>query len=413
MAYTILAIDDHPETLDIIVTTLRSSGYQVVGSRSPVKGLAIVEKVNPDLILVDMNMPQMDGLEVCRRIRANPKFTAVPIIMFTAEGEAYQKMAGFEAGADDYLTKPTEPQEMILRIETMLESVGKPPLGEEAAPPPDAVSAAEPDPIPDTLDELLAETPTESQPTIAFPLQDTTIAVLGVRGGAGTTTVAINLAVTMAHMGTPTTLVDMDMAQGHVALYLNLHIPNGGLNALAQTSEQALRDRLQSHLAHLGDNLKLLLSQPNLDESAAAPSTPQISGLLELLAQPGQCVIVDMGRGISERTRLVLDRADHVLVCIPPERVALTAAKSFLTHLKGSLFPHTSLDVVIVSTGSGVSLPREAIQGFLGHPLLGIVYIDSKLIARAANKGVPLVEADPDGGAATFFRQLANKLTMP
>lgn len=122
MAYKILAIDDHPETLDIIVTTLRSNGYKVVGSQSPLKGLSLAEKMQPDLVLVDMNMPEIDGKEVCRRLRAHPQLSTVPIIMFTAEAEAYQKVEGFDAGADDYLTKPTEPEEMIARIEAMLAS---------------------------------------------------------------------------------------------------------------------------------------------------------------------------------------------------------------------------------------------------------------------------------------------------
>ncbi|MCA9970184.1 MAG: response regulator [Anaerolineales bacterium] len=414
MAYTILAIDDHPETLDIIVTTLRSHGYQVVGSRSPVKALTLVEKVNPDLILVDMNMPQMDGLEVCRRIRANERFTAVPIIMFTAEGQPDQKMAGFEAGADDYLTKPTEPDEMILRIETMLESVGKPPISTAEAPAtgPAATGPNVP-PILDEFDDLFDETPSAPEVTVAFPLHETLIVVLGARGGAGTTTVAINLAATLAGMGHPTTLVDMDLTQGHVAMYLNQHIPNGGLNALAQVRDEPLRQLLPSRIAHYGENLHLLLSRPNLAGSLAMLSTTQLTALLELLVQPGQFVVVDAGHGISETTRLVLDRADHVLVCFPPERVALTAAKSFLAYLKGSLFPHTTLDALLVSMGGSVNLPREAIQSFLGHSLLGVVTLESKLMAQATNKGVPLVQVDPDGTLAAFFRQMANRLATP
>ncbi|MEJ2748165.1 MAG: response regulator [Anaerolineae bacterium] len=120
MTYKILAVDDHPETLDIVVITLKQYGYDVVSTTLPREALKLAEAEKPDLVLLDVNMPEISGLEVCRRLRANPDLATVPIIMFTAEDEPYQKLAGFDAGADDYLTKPTDPEEMIARIEGIL-----------------------------------------------------------------------------------------------------------------------------------------------------------------------------------------------------------------------------------------------------------------------------------------------------
>lgn len=405
MAYKILAIDDHPETLDIVVATLRSHGYTVVGSRNPLQGLAIFEKVNPDLVLVDMNMPQMDGKDVVRRIRAHPQYGNVPIIMFTAEGQPDQKMQGFEAGVDDYLMKPTEPDEMIARIESMLTSVGKPPLtsGKDA---PDEDNEKDV-PTMDWVDDL----DKSASATMALSTQEKLVAVLGARGGAGATSVAINLAMCTALMGYSTILADMDMVQGHVALYLNQTV-TGGMNSLAQIPEMTMGQQLPRLMVRFADNLQLLLTKPNLDNRHPHLSSDQTNELLDVLSQTRKCVVADLGRGITEGNRPALDRADHVLLCLGPERVALSSAKYLLSQLRHILFPHTTLSALVFSVGSSINLPQDAIQSYLGHPLLGIIAVDLKLMARAANKGIPLVQLAPDDPATVLFRQLTNKLVL-
>ena len=108
MKYKILVVDDHYETLDIIVMTLQSYGYETVYSASPLEALELANAEHPDLALVDMNMPEMNGMDVVRRLRSMPALSDIPIVMFTAEDQADQKKAGFAAGVDDYLIKPFE-----------------------------------------------------------------------------------------------------------------------------------------------------------------------------------------------------------------------------------------------------------------------------------------------------------------
>ncbi len=406
MAYKILAIDDHPETLDIVVTTLRSNGYEVLGSQSPVRGLVLAEKMRPDLVLVDMMMPEMDGKEVCRRLRANPKLAEVPIIMFTAEAEAYQKLAGFEAGADDYLTKPTEPAEMLARIESMLSSVGKPP--ELADEPREEPASAITDMA--KLETMFADVPSAPKSTVALPMQETLIALMGARGGSGTTTAAINTAVAAAQMKIPTVLVDMDMTQGHMAIYLNQTLAGGGLNTLAQLPPQAFATQLPKLLLPFGENLQLLLTKPDLDAQRPRFTAVQTISLIEQLVKPGRCVVIDLGLGINPSTRPIIDRADQIIVCLRSERVALSAAKILLHQLDNLKFPHTRLSAFITNIHGGPILPQDAMQNFLGHPLLGAVNLDIKDLARATNKGMPLLQVAPDSEAAETFRLVTHKL---
>ncbi|HFQ94388.1 MAG TPA: response regulator, partial [Anaerolineae bacterium] len=225
LSYKILAIDDHPETLSIIQQVLEQHGYDVTATNSATHGISLAEVELPDLVLVDGMMPEMDGWEVCRRLRAMPALADVRIIMFSAVSEAEQKLAGFDAGADDYLTKPTEPMELIDRVNTLLENVTPKPR-------PDQAPAQKTQALPESKLPSLSSVFDE-------PEESTLVAVLGVRGGSGATTLAINLAASLAHSQRATTLVDLDLAQGHVAHYLKQNGRNG-LNALASLPPENL-----------------------------------------------------------------------------------------------------------------------------------------------------------------------------
>ena len=121
MSAKILIIDDHPETSSIVATILQSQGFNTENARSGLTGLSAAETDPPDLILLDVMMPDMDGIEVCRRLRATPVTEKIPIIMFTSLAEANDKRKGFDAGANDYLIKPTHPNELIRRVEEILQ----------------------------------------------------------------------------------------------------------------------------------------------------------------------------------------------------------------------------------------------------------------------------------------------------
>lgn len=395
MTYKILAIDDHPETLDIVVLTLKRFGYQVISSLSPVKGIQLAQEELPDLILLDVNMPEMDGLEACRRLRENPQLAKVPIIMFTAEDEPYQKSAGFEAGADDYLTKPTDPDEMIARIEGILGSAdGFEAEEQPVQPPPREATIVIP-----SRDELVKADP---------PTKGGLVAVLGARGGAGATITAINLAASISRIGYPTTLVDFDMVQGHISIYLNQHIA-GSLSTLAEMNDGNIERWLTDQLITLTRRLRLLPTHPNQDGRYPPLPNAQINTILDILVQSGQYVVADLGRAGSDYHRAILDHADQVIVCLPPERVALSAAKKLLRQLQNELLPFSKLNPIIIDIGSKMTLPRKAVETFLDHPLQAIIPISPEELTHSVNKGVILVGEFSQGQTARHFYQLAKQ----
>src|SRR6185295_11799030 len=169
MPEKILIVDDDIDSLKLIGMMLQRQGYEVAAANAGNQALSKALSERPDLIILDVMMPDMNGYEVCKRLRANPDTKGIPIIMFTAKTLIDDKVQGFEAGADDYLTKPTHPSELASRVKAIL-----------------ARSANTRRP--------------ESAPSGAGS-RGTAIGVIGAKGGVGTTTIALNIAAGLAQAG--------------------------------------------------------------------------------------------------------------------------------------------------------------------------------------------------------------------
>ncbi|MFZ6053419.1 response regulator transcription factor [Halocola ammonii] len=117
---TILLVDDEPDILDLIKYNLEKEGFEVHVANNGKEAIKIADKTIPDLILLDVMMPEMDGMETCIQIRENSKLDNSLIAFLTARGEDYSQIAGFDAGADDYITKPIKPRVLVSRVKALL-----------------------------------------------------------------------------------------------------------------------------------------------------------------------------------------------------------------------------------------------------------------------------------------------------
>ncbi len=116
----LLIVDDNPENLRVLSSMLKQEGYGVRAAKNGKQALASIDKDEPDLMLLDIHMPEMDGFELCRQIKTQPKFQTLPIIFLSALNDTFNKKQGFEAGAVDYMTKPFDVEEVKIRIKTHL-----------------------------------------------------------------------------------------------------------------------------------------------------------------------------------------------------------------------------------------------------------------------------------------------------
>ncbi|WP_108422606.1 response regulator transcription factor [Flagellimonas amoyensis] len=116
----ILLVDDEPDILEIVSYNLASEGYEVFTAKNGVEGVAKAKKKAPHLIIMDVMMPEMDGIEACEVIRNTPGLENTIITFLTARGEDYSQVAGFDAGADDYITKPIKPKVLVSKVKALL-----------------------------------------------------------------------------------------------------------------------------------------------------------------------------------------------------------------------------------------------------------------------------------------------------
>ncbi|MGB5437100.1 MAG: response regulator transcription factor [Maribacter sp.] len=116
----ILLVDDEPDILEIVGYNLTTEGYQVFTAKNGIEGVAMAKKKLPHLIILDVMMPEMDGIEACGIIRKNPSLENTIVAFLTARGEDYSQMAGFDAGADDYITKPIKPKVLVRKVKALL-----------------------------------------------------------------------------------------------------------------------------------------------------------------------------------------------------------------------------------------------------------------------------------------------------
>ncbi|MFT6842746.1 MAG: two-component system alkaline phosphatase synthesis response regulator PhoP, partial [Psychroserpens sp.] len=115
-----LLVDDEPDILEIVGYNLSSEGYQVITAETGLEGVKKAKKEKPQLIILDVMMPEMDGIEACEQIRKIPELSDTIITFLTARGEDYSQMAGFDAGADDYITKPIKPKVLVSKVKALL-----------------------------------------------------------------------------------------------------------------------------------------------------------------------------------------------------------------------------------------------------------------------------------------------------
>ncbi|MCM5661759.1 response regulator transcription factor [Galbibacter mesophilus] len=116
----ILLVDDEPDILEIVGYNLSSEGYNVITAKNGVEAIAKAKKEKPHLIILDVMMPEMDGIETCEQIRKSNELDNVIITFLTARGEDYSQVAGFDAGADDYITKPIKPKVLVSKVKALL-----------------------------------------------------------------------------------------------------------------------------------------------------------------------------------------------------------------------------------------------------------------------------------------------------
>lgn len=366
MSEKILIIDDDLDTLRLVGLMLQRQGYQISAATNGQQGLDKAFDEDPDMILLDLMMPDMDGYEVTRRLRSNPSTMETPILMFTAKTQLDDKVIGFEVGANDYLTKPTHPSELQARVKALLaranEKKGSLPSGREGS-------------------------------------QGFVIGVLSVRGGLGATTLAVNLA-TGLHTRTKSDVIVAEMLPGRGALALELGVKSSaGLSDLLSSTKLSdiSHDSIKSSFVQHGSGLKLLLASDRPRDMHLVAQNANYEALVSKLGSLARFVVLDLGAGLQPFTQNVLAHCDEMLVVLEGNPNTIINTKALIEDLVAFGVNAKNLSVILNNRiRSDTQLPTSQVQAKLGHEIITTLTPAPELFVQATRMQTPAILCQPD-----------------
>ena len=379
MAEKILIVDDDPETLRLVKLMLSRQGYIVITANSGKQALDLLHKEPPSLVLLDIMMPDMDGFQVTRQLRSNPKTAQTPILIFSAKAQVDDKVAGYEAGADEYLTKPIHPAELVARIKS-----------------------------------LLARSKTRTGP-LSSPESKTNkvIGVIAPKGGLGASSLTLNLAICLRKFHKQEVIAaELRPGQGTWAIDLGMENPNSLNHLLSLKPGEISSNLIENELVQTPYGVRLLLASNQLEDVNLVNATSQMEMLLQYIVGLDSIVLLDIGVNILPNIDQVLEMCQEVIMVIEPHPGTLEKAKL----LKDELFEKgfgkgRYLDFVLVNrVRADMQLSPADIQETLGRQFSVVIPPAPELAYHAAVRSVPLIQMQPEGLVTQQFKRLADSV---
>ena len=366
MSEKILIVDDDLDTLRLVGLMLQRQGYQISAATNGQQGLDKAFEEDPDLILLDVMMPDMDGYEVTRRLRQHPATAETPILMFTAKTQLDDKVVGFEAGANDYLTKPTHPSELQARVKTLLARVGR---------------------------------KRGSGSDDGGGNRGYVIGVLAARGGLGVTTLAVNLAAGLLNRTKSEVIVaELLPGQGALALDLGLTTSKGLIDLLSlNKAADITRDKTREALTHHGSGLKLLLSSDHPRDMQLINQTAHYEATLSTLANLARFVVLDMGVGIQPFAHKILPYCNEVLIVLEGAPNIISHTKALIDDIVSMNVNKRNINVILNNrTRSDTQLPTTQVQSKLDFEIISTLSPAPELFTQATRLQTPAILCQPE-----------------
>ncbi len=380
MPEKILIVDDDVDTLRLVGLMLQRQGYQISAATNGEQGLAKAFEERPDIILLDVMMPDMDGYEVTRRLRKNPVTQSTPILMFTAKTQLDDKVSGFEAGADDYLTKPTHPAELQAHIRALLSRV-----------------------VPKKPEELQ---------TVLHEKTGRVIGLLAARGGLGVSTLASNLAGAI-YSRTHAEVILAELTPGQGTLGMDLGAPNQkGLNdLLSGKAVEITREKVDSLLVPHGSGLRLLLASENPRDVHLTGQTEHFEALLARLATLGRYIILDLGSGLPPLAQKILPLCNERIVVVEGSPNTIAQTKLLIEDMLTLGIDSAAISVVLNNrVRSDAQMPWTEVAQNLGHSIAATLTPGPEAMTAAARVHTPAVLAQPTSITSQQILKLADQI---
>lgn len=386
MATKVLVVDDDLNIQRVLVFALKQEGYEVMVAADGAAGVEMAHEAKPDLILMDVAMPKLDGYAATQQIRAAEQGTRVPIIMLTAEAEVEQRVKGLRAGADDDIVKPFHPLELMARIKALLARGGP------ASP------------------RTAAEAPTIGRLCVFYP----------AKGGVGTTTIVINTAIALAReLRRRTALIDANLQFGDLRVFLNLGLDTASI-VNAVTEPDLDLDLFHKLLVRHRSGIDLLLAPPNpaaadivVERQRQSPVV--LNNVLSLARRLFDYSLVDMSQTIDDFNLQLFDEADVIYVVMTADLSCLKNVRLVLDTMDSLGYEKDKVQLVLNRSNAYTGINLGNAESALGRKIDYQVINEYRGAISALNSGEPFMSSRPDstlGRSVLDFARAIDKVTV-
>jgi CheY-like chemotaxis protein/MinD-like ATPase involved in chromosome partitioning or flagellar assembly len=316
---TVLIVDDTVDNVRLMGLIFHRGGYEVYKAHTGQEALTKIETLHPHLVILDVMMPDMSGLEVCQRVRANPAVARTPIIMVSAKGLVDDRVSGLQAGADDYMAKPVDGSELLARAAALLTRVN---VGQ--------------------------------RPTARI------IAFVGAKGGMGVSSTALNCAVSLVSAGKSVILAELADHVSWLRLSLDMALTHSLGDLMELNATDIDRADVTRCLVRHPTGLRMLLAP---GERPPHPlSDAHVEAILDAISLETDFILMDLSSMTGAGAAAALQAADRILLVVEPELMAVACAHSQLESLKKwGLWKRTNL-VLNNRTPTEVALSRAQVE---------------------------------------------------
>lgn len=360
----VLLIDDEQFYFKLIRKTLAEAEYNLEYAKSGGEGLAKIPSFQPDMLIVDLKLPEMDGFEILERLRRDPKYSHMPVIVITAKDELSEKLRAFELGADDYLVKPFQPEELVARM-GILARRGK-------------------------AMKIVHELETVNKATANV------VTVHSLRGGVGCSSIVVNLGLAFYKLwGQQTLLIDGVLTAGQVALMLDGK-PGATWENLVGVDPENFDDAVVGEMMVPHKSGIRYIASPRYPIAADTFTNDTLHQFMEKIKAQNEFVVVDTSHDFSDMTIQMLSMSSLILLVMAPEMASLRTTLSALEIYDRLGIPLEKVKVVLNNNSSSPAIKQAQLEKVLKRSIDFVLPFEAGEVNRALNFGQPFILNNPD-----------------
>jgi pilus assembly protein CpaE len=373
----VLLIDDEQFYFKLIRKILKEADYTLEYAQSGNEGLAKISTFDPELIIVDLKLPEMDGFQILERLKRDPKFSHIPVIVITVKDELSEKLKAFEMGADDYLVKPFQPEELVARM-GILARRGK---------------------VTQYVQQM------ESKANAAM------LTVHSLRGGLGSSSIVINLGLAFQKLwGKKTLLVDSVLTAGQVALMLDAK-PNATWENLVGIDAEHIDDVVVNEMMCNHKSGVRYIASPRYPIAADTFGNEALGIFVDKLKSSNDFILVDTPHDFSDMTIQMLSMSTSILLLMAPEMASLRTTMSALEIYDRLGVQTDKIQIILNNNSSNPAIKQAQLEKVLKRPIDFVLPYEAGEVNRALNFGQPFILSNPDLPICLALEKMAYALS--